>query len=373
VVRTIPTTTVTTPSDSSGTAITDPTGAGVPLGTSLYDLAVVTGTTIGGTPTGAVNFFVCNPNQLTSGACAANTGNAVSGNPKALSAVANSNPPKASAVSGAVVANIAGLWCFRANYVPSGTTYNPSNDTGSTTECVKVNPDKTTTVTTPQVSGSPISGNVAVNTSVTDHAVVTGTAAGGSPTGTVDFYICNPTEVATNGGTCSTGGTATPAQPGKTLTSGANNTATADSDAVVANVVGTWCFRAEYKSTTDNYTNSSDSRVSECFTVSDTTGATSAQTWLPNDSATITSVGGTALKGSIAFTLYDSADCTGTVLRATETVPVDQASPATKSTSNTTVSVSDSKTVSWKVVFTSDNSLLAGSSHCEKTQLVITN
>ncbi|GAA2746054.1 hypothetical protein GCM10009868_29990 [Terrabacter aerolatus] len=374
VVRTIPTTTVTTPSDSSGVAIPNPTTTGVPLGTSLFDRAVVTGTAVGGTPTGAVNFFVCNPNQLTSGACAAGTGTAVTGNPKTLSAVASSSPPAAAAVSGAVTGSIAGVWCFRATYVPSGSTYDPSDDTGSTTECVKVNPDSTTTVTTPQVSGSPISGNVAVNTSVTDHAVVTGTAAGGAPAGSVDFYICNPSQVTANGGTCNTGGTATPAQPGKPLSAvTGTNTATADSNAVVADVVGTWCFRAEYKSSTDNYTNSSDSRVSECFTVSDTTGATSAQTWLPNDSATITSVGGTALKGSIAFTLYDSPDCTGTVLRATETVPVDQASPATKSTSNTTVSVGTSKTVSWKVVFTSTNDLVSGSNHCESTQLTITN
>jgi hypothetical protein len=371
VVRTIPTTTVTTPTDSSGTAIPNPTTTGVALGTTLYDLAVVTGTTIGGTPTGSVNFFVCNPNQLTSGACAAGSGTAVTGNPKALAPVASSNPPAASALSGGVVANIAGVWCFRANYVPSGSTYDPSNDTGSATECVKVNPDSTTTETTPQVSGSPISGTVAVGTSVTDHALVTGTPAGGTPTGTVDFYVCGPSQLDANG-LCSTGGTSAGAN--KALTAGTTaNTATADSDAVTANVVGTWCFRAEYKSNTGNYTNSSDARANECFTVTDTTSAASAQTWLPNDSATITSTGGTALKGSIAFTLYDSADCTGTVLRPTETINVDHASPATASTSNSTVSVSTSKPVSWKVVFTSTNSLVGNSSHCESTTLTITN
>ena len=370
VVRTIPTTTVTTPTDGSGTAIPNPTTTGVALGTTLFDKAVVTGTSAGGTPTGNVNFFVCNPNQLTGGVCAANTGTAVTGNPKALSPVALSNPPAASALSGGVLANIAGVWCFRANYVPSGSTYDPSNDTGSATECVKVNPDSTTTVTTPQVSGSPISGTVPVGTSVTDHAVVTGTAAGGSPTGTVDFFVCSPSQLDANQ-LCSTGGSS--AGAGKALTAGAGNTATADSDAVNANVVGKWCFRAEYKSNTVNYTNSSDSRANECFTVTDTTSATSAQTWLPNDSATITSLGGTALKGSIAFTLYDSDDCTGSVLRSAETIAVDDASPVTKSTSNTTVSVTTSKTVSWKVEFTSTNALVGNSTHCEKTALTITN
>jgi hypothetical protein len=369
-VRTIPTNTVTTPTDGSGVPIPNPTTTGVALGTNLFDRAVVTGTSIGGTPTGSVNFFVCNPNQLTGGVCAAGTGSAVTGNPKALSAVAGSNPPAASALSGAVLGNIAGVWCFRANYVPSGSIYDPSNDTGSTTECVKVNPDSTTTVTTPQVSGSPISGTVPVGTSVTDHAVVTGTAAGGSPTGTVDFFICSPSQLDANQ-LCSTGGVSAGAD--KPLTAGAGNTATADSNAVNANVVGKWCFRAEYKSNTVNYTNSSDSRANECFTVTDTTSATSAQTWLPNDSATITSLGGTALKGSLAFTLYDSANCTGTVLRPTETIAVDDASPVTKSTSNTTVSVTVSKTVSWKVAFTSTNALVGNSEHCESTSLTITN
>ncbi len=199
---------------------------------------------------------------------------------------------------------------------------------------------------------------------------MTGTAAGGSPTGTVNFFVCNPTEVASNGGTCSTGGTAAGS---KTLVPGVSPTSTADSDAVVANVVGTWCFRAVYVPNTANYTGSSDASTGECFTVKDSTSGTSAQNWLPNDSATFTSTGGSALKGSVSFTLYDSADCTGTVLRTAETFPIDEASPVTRSTTNTTVLVSTSKTVSWKTVFTSDNPLVDGSTHCEKTQLVITN
>ena len=48
IVRQIPTTTVTTPSNGSGVALTSP----VALGTSLFDKAVVTGTTAGGNPPG---------------------------------------------------------------------------------------------------------------------------------------------------------------------------------------------------------------------------------------------------------------------------------------------------------------------------------
>src|SRR5439155_16623721 len=92
------------------------------LGTTLYDKAVVTGTTVGGTPTGTVSFFICNPSQVTGAAgsevCAAGDGSAVTGNPVTISAVANSNPPAAAAPSGGTVAGTAGVWCFRANYTP---------------------------------------------------------------------------------------------------------------------------------------------------------------------------------------------------------------------------------------------------------------
>ena len=190
VVRQIPTSTVTTPSDSSGT----PLPASVPLGTSLYDVAVVTGNSVGGSPTGNVNFFVCNPSQVTGAAgaevCGATDGTAVTGNPRPLTPGANNT---SSAISGAVVGNTAGVWCFRATYVPTGTTYIGSSDNAHT-ECVTVLPDSTTTVTTPRVNGTPIAAAVPVGTIVTDHAVVTGTAAGGAPTGVVNFFICNPSQ-----------------------------------------------------------------------------------------------------------------------------------------------------------------------------------
>jgi hypothetical protein len=259
--------------------------------------------------------------------------------------------------------------------VRSGDSRNSTNvrhnvNCTETADDVTVGPASTTTVTTPRAAGTPITAAVPVGSSVTDHAVVTGTTAGGSPTGTVNFFVCNPTEVASNGGTCSTGGTAAGS---KTLVPGASPTSTADSDAVVANVVGVWCFRAVYVPDTVNYTGSSDASTAECFTVKDSTGAKSAQTWLPNDSATFTSSGGTAMKGSVSFTLYDSADFTGAVLRTAETLSIEEASPVTRSTTNNSVLVSVSKTVSWKVEFTSDNPLVDGSTRCEKTQLVITN
>ena len=53
---------------------------------------------------------------------------------------------------------------------------------------------------------------------------------------------------------------------------------------------------------------------------------------------------------------------------------VSGSSPQTKITHNTNVKVSVSDTVSWKAVYTSNDTNVAGStSNCEKTVLTITN
>jgi hypothetical protein len=119
----------------------------------------------------------------------------------------------------------------------------------------------------------------------------------------------------------------------------------------------------------------------ECFTVTDTTSLTTAQNWRPNDSATITSAGGSTLDGSVTFTLFDSGDCTGTVLY-TETVdiPAGTASPATVSTTNDGSDPNDylataDETVSWRVHFTSDDPNVGPSTDdpCETSTLTIVN
>ena len=108
--------------------------------------------------------------------------------------------------------------------------------------------------------------------------------------------------------------------------------------------------------------------------MTDTTSVVTAQDWLPNDSATITSAGGSALNGSVVFTLYHSADCTGTALYTEPSQAISGTSPQSKITHNTSVKVSVSDTVSWKAVYTSNDSNVAGSSsNCEKTVLQITN
>jgi hypothetical protein len=239
-------------------------------------------------------------------------------------------------------------------------------------------------------------GSVSPGTPVTDTMTVTGSGTTTPPFPTssttapgrgnnVIFKICGPI---TAPATCTTGGTIVGAATGVALAPTATpgkSSATSAQVNTAANPLGPgrYCFSGTWAGD-DNYPDgASDTSSRECFTVNDTTTTTSAQNWLPNDSGTITAAGGTALSGTLSFTLYDSDNCTGTVLYEEDTDSVtpgvqpfsftNATSPVTRNTSNLTVKVSTSKTVSWKVVFASTNSNVSGSNHCEKTQLTITN
>jgi len=157
----------------------------------------------------------------------------------------------------------------------------------------------------------------------------------------------------------------------------------ATSDAVTVNKTGTWCFRAEYTpggANGSNYTGSSDASSGECFTVTDTTASTSAQNWLPNDTAVITAANGAPLNGTLSAQLYTGDSCgvaSGSAvngqLYTTTLMNATSAADRTLTTGNTTFLVSASSSVSWLVTFTSSDPNVAGSSHCEVTSLTITN
>src|SRR5262249_31521526 len=80
---------------------------------------------------------------------------------------------------------------------------------------------------------------------------------------------------------------------------------------------------------------------------------TSAQSFIPNDKATISAPAGGNLAGSVKFEVFESTDCSGTAI-FTQTVPVSGASPQTVSTTNTTVSTTAAN-VSWQLTYTSTN------------------
>ena len=282
----------------------------------------------------------------------------------------------------------AGRYCFRAEW-PGDTNYPGAlKEWGavSGTECFTVSKINTQTATTPNDGSGTSESTITLGSSIYDTAVVTGNSAGGDPTGTVTFSVCKLAS-----GTCTTGGD--PVGDATTsvvqlVSDGNANTFTshATSVAYTPATIGRYCFRGDYSGSTV-YNTSSDSGSGECFTVTDTTGITSAQTWLPNDSATLSSTNGAPLSGSVSFTLYDGLDCgihksDGTlgsvVLRTAETftIAAGTASPVTKSTTNgtnNTVNVNSTEKVSWKVAFTSDDPLVGSSTKCESSNLIVTN
>jgi hypothetical protein len=273
-----------------------------------------------------------------------------------------------------------GRYCFRATW-PGDTNY-PGNLTefggaNGTNECFTVQKISTTSVTTPSAGSG---GTGTFGSSVTDHAVVTADQSGdGTPTGTVTFFVCNPDQV--SGGTCPDPNGTQVGDPGDTqAVSGSSPPASsADSGAVTVNKTGTWCFRAVYTpggANGSNYTGSSDATSGECFTVTDTTASTSAQDWLPNDTATITSANGAHLNGTLSAQLYTDDNCAaGSAVGGQKYAKdlSDATSPATLTTNNTTYEVKASAAVSWKVTFTGTDKNVADSSHCESTTLSINN
>jgi parallel beta-helix repeat protein len=235
---------------------TTPTLATIALGSSDTDTAKVTGTAVGGSPTGSVSFYECGPTTVAT-PCTSTT-NAV-GSPVALTAGAANT---ATALSASFTPTSTGFWCFAGVYSGDG-DYSSSQDTTSG-ECVNVTKASTATLTTPTHT------TVVVGGSNTDQVTVTGNATGGSPTGSVTFYQCGSTTVAT---ACTS--TANPIGSAVNLTAGTGNTATATSPSFTPTGTGFWCFAGVY-SGDSNYTASSDTTVDECFSV--TKGTTTTHT-----------------------------------------------------------------------------------------------
>jgi hypothetical protein len=211
---------------------------------------------------------------------------------------------------------------------------------------------------------------------ITDTATVVGASAGGgtgsTPTGTVDFFLCAPSELTpADTGTCEDpDGTAVTGNP-VDLTETVPGTAEAtsgDAQSLITGV-GKYCFRAEFTGTGDyaGQTAGTDNATEECFTVTGSTSVTTDQNWVPNDSATIT--GDTALSGTATFDLFHSADCSGTSLY-TASVAVSGTSPQIVSTSNTTTVVvvdgTSEGAYSWRVSY-NDDVLADTASFCTET------
>jgi hypothetical protein len=215
---------------------------------------------------------------------------------------------------------------------------------------------------------------------VTDTATVTGTGGVGTPpvpTGTVAFFVCQPSELDANG-ECSAGGTqvGTPVE-GEDLFATTNpSQSAATSEAYTPTVVGKHCWRAEYSGDDAYDATAHFDGTTECFTVTGRAALTTAQRWRPNDSATLT--GPSNLNGTLTFTLYTGDNCgvtSGAAVPSQQYVVTvtNAASGSTFSTSNTTFDVvaANAGSYSWLVHY-DDNVLADPDDRCEKSTVSIT-
>jgi uncharacterized repeat protein (TIGR01451 family) len=160
--------------------------------------------------------------------------------------------------------------------------------------CVFVNNEQSTTTRThPQQGGSAIS-SITLGQSVTDHAEVS--AGAGAPTGTVEFFLCSPTQL-TNG-VCSSGGTPV-GSPVSLSRVDSTNSSAADSASATPTATGTWCWRAVYNPASGTgFIGSSDGSSTECFEV----------TKAPTSTKTTPGSGGSIVLGG---SITDTANLSG--------------------------------------------------------------
>jgi hypothetical protein len=372
--------TQTTPEDSSGGSIANQSVT-IGLGkVTVQDKAVVTvtGTTSFG---GTVTFHLCGPADLAAQpSCIA--GGTLIGSAKLVSgpSPATVTSDQATVTSAATApVGASGNYCWRAEYSGDSSVGVPKSFDSSTTECFTVTP-VTPTLTT-QASAS-----TTLNNPISDTASLTGTAAEptspviqqggpgtlGSPaSGTITFTAFGPND-------CST-------QAFTATVSVSGDSASYGPVSFTPTAVGTYTFVASYSGDSPNTnavpaTACPDKSGKETVTVTDTSSETSGQTWVPNDTATVTSGSGKAtLNGSLKLQLYTGTGCaTGNEVSGQlyGPTPVTGASSATISSTNSTFTISGngSHSVSWLVTFTpTANSNVSSSSHCENSTVTISN
>jgi hypothetical protein len=356
--------------DCVTTVKTTPTAASVSIGTGAVQVTDQATVTVSGVAawSGSLQFSLCGP--LASAAGCATGGTPIgSVNIDNTTSQPITSPP-------ATVTQVA-TYCWRADFTPSAASaaagVKPGSD-GSTTECFTVTP------VTPALSTQAGAGPVTFGQPITDTATLSGTAnKPGTP-------VINPT---TPGGPA--GGTITFTAFGPnncTTVAFTSSPVTVTGDGTYGPVSftptspGTYHWAATYTGDPPNTNGTSHnldcSDTNENVTVTDTTASSSAQTWLPNDTAAVTSAHGAPLNGTLSVQLYTGPDCgatsgsavSGQLYQATLT---NAASPATLTTTNTSFTVSTSNSVSWLVTFASNDPNVTGSSHCETTTMTITN
>jgi len=243
--------------DVSGGTKTTPTlktslsSSTITLGTSATDTATVTGSTAGGSPTGTVTFGACGPTSTPTPCTSPNVGSATAG----LSPESGNR----SVASATITPGTTGWYCFFDQYNGDG-TYTSVTDNDTATECLDVTGGGGGG-STPTVSSSVSPSTIALGNTTTDTVTVTGNSTGGSPSGSVSFYVCGPSSGATPC-TSTSEGIATVG-----LTAESGDRSVASLTVQVVSSTGWFCFLDQYNGD-GTYTSASDNNSStECVDV----------------------------------------------------------------------------------------------------------
>jgi len=271
----------------------------------------------------------------------------LSTSPNIGSPVAVSNlVPTVTSVNATVTA--VGHYCWSAAFTSTTEGVPNSHDDG-TNECFDITPVTPTLATT-------AGDDVLLGNPITDTATLTGTAnepgtpainpttAGGPAGGTITFTAYGPNDCTTVAFTSSPVAVAGDGTYGPV--------------SFTPTAIGTYHWAAVYSGDSPNTNGTSHnldcSDANEDVVVTSVASSmTSAQSFIPNDSATVSAPQGGNLAGSVTFKVFESSDCSGNAIY-TQTLSVSGLSPQTVSTTNTTISTTAAN-VSWFVNYDSTN------------------
>jgi len=354
----------TTPSDDNGDAIGED---GISIGTGSVLVRDSADLNITGTSEwdGTLDFYLCGPDE---GLCD-DSGTLISSH----AVDETSDDPF---LSDAAEVTSAGDYCWAA-FFTSDTVGVPDAEDATAGECFTVNPvqpEISTDATSTVVLGNAIDDTATLGGTANQPGdpVINPTTAGGPANGTITFNLYGPSETAV----CTAENliaTSVVDVSGDGPYLASDGTVTFGD--LTPDVVGTYWWIASYSGDDPNTLPVSGAcgDEGETTTVTGTASLSTAQDWLPNDTATIT--GDTDLSGTATFTLYTGSDCGAgdddTIVYGPVDVPVSGASPQTAETSNTTVIVeAGSGDYSWLVTYVDDN-LDPPDPSCETTTITI--
>lgn len=336
---------VTTPKTGAGAAIPD---GGLSIGTgvvAVQDSAEISLSGGSAPASGSISFHLCK--------MPGNTGTCTEGGTSIGSTSIDGESFPVTVSSPTAYVTSAGRYCWRAEWPGDETAGIPGASDAAETECFVVNP------VTPTLSTS--AGNdIVLGGTVTDRATLGGTAtqpadpvinldgtAGPAAGGTITFKLYGPSSDACG----SLVHTSAPVS-----VSGDGNYDTPNPQ-FAPTAIGDYHWVAVYSGSpnTNGLTHNADcDDTAEDVTVTDVPSSMStAQSWVPNDSATVSATAGGPMAGTVHFELYGSADCTGDTL-FTENRSVSGASPQQVATTNTTPQTATGE-FSWRVRYDSTN------------------